>query len=72
MLQDIQLTAGHNYIVTSAENVDSATLDDNVLTISNTGKIDLMDLGAGSRSGGAIVLLVAPDNVQYVGGGGSQ
>lgn len=64
--QEITLINGHNYIVTSAESVSSATLENNVLTIANTGKIDLMDLGAGSRSGGAIVMLVSPDNVQYV------
>lgn len=67
--QDIALVNGHNYIVTSADLVESAELNDNVLTIANTGKIDVIDLGAGNRADGPVVLLSTPDGVQYVGGG---
>ena len=67
MTQDINLTAGHNYIVTSADSVESAELNGNVLTIANSGKIDVIDLGAGSRTDAPVVMLSTPDDVRYVG-----
>ena len=76
--QDINLTAGHDYIVTSAGSVSSASLSGNVLTIANESKIDVIDLGAGTRGGGPVVLLVcaegyasSPDFVMQGGGGGN-
>ena len=66
MTQNINLTAGHNYIVTSAGNVSSVTLSGNTLTITNDSSIDVIDLGTGSRTGGAIVLLISPEGVQSI------
>ena len=69
MSQDINLTAGHNYLVTSSDSVSSASLSGNVLTIANSGKIDVIDLGAGTRTDGPVVLLMTPDGPQNVMGG---
>ena len=65
MSQDINLTAGHSYIVMSNDSA-TAKLVDTTMSIDNAGKIDVTDLGAGTRGDGPCVMLVSTDGPKYV------
>ena len=67
--QSIVLDAGHDYIVMSEDVIASAEVSGNTLAICNEGPIDVIDLGAGSRSGGPSVMIADSERVGKAGSG---
>jgi len=64
MTQNINLTAGHSYLVFSESEITSSSITNNVLSIGNTGEMDLIDMGIGTdTTGEARVTLVCPSGV---------
>lgn len=62
-MTSITLTNGHNYLVMTTGTITGATLSGTTLSFTNSAQIDLIDLGAGTRSTGPSVCLVTSEGV---------
>ena len=63
--ETITLTAGHTYVVATSSNsyISSVSQSGNTLTVVHTGDFDLIDMGKGTSSDNARVMIVKPAGV---------
>ena len=61
MSQNINLTAGHQYIVFTNGDVTDSSISNNVLTIENDSKFDLVDMGAGTDTEAKVTIVCKSD-----------
>lgn len=59
----ITLTNGHDYMVMTNGTISNPSLSGTTLTITSTSQFDLIDLGAGTRTGGPSVVIVSASGV---------
>lgn len=64
MTQNINLTAGHSYLIFTEDEVAKSSVENNVLSIANSGEMDLVDMGMGTdTTGEPRVTIVCPSGV---------
>lgn len=65
-MTQITLETGHDYIIATNGTVANISLTNNVLTLTNSAPLDLIDLGKGTRTSRASVCISSIDGVMSI------